>query len=103
MIAHVLARLGPQLKHLVVNANSHLDDFAKLGLKVGQDRTEGFVGPLAGLQAAMHLEEIYEWYLMCPCDSPFLPHELLQTMGIEIWPQSVHPRRQFPSRSHAIR
>jgi len=41
------------------------------------DRLAGFVGPLAGLDAALHDPALEgDWVLTCPCDSPFLPLDL---------------------------
>jgi molybdopterin-guanine dinucleotide biosynthesis protein A len=42
----------------------------------GADRLAGFVGPLAGLDAALHDPHWKDWVLTCPCDSPFLPLDL---------------------------
>ena len=81
MITHVIDRLGPQVHSLVVNANTHAQEFAKLGLHLVPDITEGFVGPLAGLQAVMFAEPRFEWYLLTPCDSPFLPLDLAAQMA----------------------
>ena len=80
MISMVLERLGPQVGKLVINANSHQDTFAAFGHPLVADRVGGFVGPLAGLHSAMHEYPDFAWYLMSPCDSPFLPLDLVSTM-----------------------
>jgi molybdenum cofactor guanylyltransferase len=77
MIAHALDALGPQVGSIVINANNEQPAFERYGYPVVPDRVEGFVGPLAGLQAAMHAFPSYQWYVMCPCDSPFLPDDLV--------------------------
>jgi molybdenum cofactor guanylyltransferase len=77
MIAHALEALQPQVGAMVINANTEQSTFEAFGFPVVQDRVEGFVGPLAGLHAAMLSNPGYEWFVMCPCDSPFLPADLV--------------------------
>jgi molybdenum cofactor guanylyltransferase len=77
MIAHALDSLSPQVGSIVINANTEQAAFASYGFPVVPDRVEGFVGPLAGLHAAMYAYPNYEWFVMCPCDSPFLPDNLV--------------------------
>ncbi len=77
MISHALEALAPQVGSIVINANTEMPAFERYGYPVVKDRVEGFVGPLAGLHAAMHSFSNYEWYVMCPCDSPFLPDNLV--------------------------
>ena len=84
MIAHVLEALQPQVGTIVINANTEQLAFSRYGFPVVQDRVEGFVGPLAGLQAAMQSFPGYEWYVMCPCDSPFLPKDLVANFSASL-------------------
>jgi molybdenum cofactor guanylyltransferase len=77
MIAHVLEALAPQVGAIVINANTEPNSFESFGFPVVQDRVAGFVGPLAGLHASMLTYPDYEWYVMCPCDSPFLTYDLV--------------------------
>lgn len=81
MVEHVLARLAPQVGRVMINANRNADVYARFGLPVLADRLPGFVGPLAGLDAALHTPMTEgEWVLTCPCDSPFLPLDLATRM-----------------------
>lgn len=81
MVEHVLARLAPQVGRVMINANRNADVYARFGLPVLADRLPGFVGPLAGLDAALHAPGTEgEWVLTCPCDSPFLPLDLATRM-----------------------
>lgn len=81
MVAHVLARLQPQVGRVLINANRNADVYAGFGLPVLVDRLGGFVGPLAGLDAALNGDaDAGEWVLTCPCDSPFLPLDLAARM-----------------------
>jgi molybdenum cofactor guanylyltransferase len=81
MIAHALEALQPQVGAIVINANTERSAFETFGFPVVQDRVEGFVGPLAGLHAAMLTHPDYEWFVMCPCDSPFLPADLVSNFA----------------------
>ena len=76
MVEHVLARLAPQVDDIVINANQNLERYAALGHRVVSDRVGGFAGPLAGLQAG--LEAVSQpLAVTVPCDSPFLPADLV--------------------------
>ncbi len=76
MVQQVVQRLAPQLGTLMINANQNLDAYRAFGLPVWPDVMPDYAGPLAGLQAGLsHCETNY---LLCaPCDSPFLPDDLV--------------------------
>ena len=76
MIAHVLARIKPQVDAIVINANQNLDRYRAFGHEVVQDDVGGFAGPLAGLHVGM-LRAAHPLVCTVPCDSPFLPHDLV--------------------------
>lgn len=77
MLKHVMDRLAPQVHQLMINANRNAAAYARLSPWVVADRMAGFVGPLAGLDAALHEPALEgDWVLTCPCDSPFLPLDL---------------------------
>jgi len=81
LIAHVIARLGPQASDIVVSANGDPSRFSPFGLPVVTDSVGNFAGPLAGLLAGL------EWYaryrpgirsVVCvPTDTPFFPPNLV--------------------------
>lgn len=80
MALHVLMRLSPQVGQLLINANQNIAVYESFGIPVWPDHTEGFAGPLAGLQTGlMHCESPY--LLTAPCDSPFLPEDLAQKLS----------------------
>ena len=76
MVAHVLDRLTPQVAEVLVNANQNHDAYARFGHRVVPDQIGGFSGPLAGLHAAMKAAT-HEQVVTVPCDSPFLPVDLV--------------------------
>ena len=83
MVAHVLARLAPQVGSVLINANQNPDRYALFGHPVVADAVGGFAGPLAGLHAGM-TEATTPFVVTVPCDSPFLPTDLVARLGIAI-------------------
>ena len=76
MAEHVMRRLAPQVGALAINANQNLDVYAAFGVPVWPDQLTGFEGPLAGLATGM-ARCATPLLVTAPCDSPFLPHELV--------------------------
>ncbi len=76
MIAHVIARLGPQVDHIIINANRNIDTYQTFGHRVLADAIDGFAGPLAGLHIGM-AHATTPLIATAPCDSPFLPLDLV--------------------------
>ncbi len=79
LIEHVIKRLAPQVATLIINANQQAELFEPFGFPVVGDELPGFLGPLAGLHAGLKACRT-EWLLCVPCDSPFLPEDLLARM-----------------------
>jgi molybdopterin-guanine dinucleotide biosynthesis protein A len=80
LLDHVLARVGPQVAGVVLNANGDPGRFAAYGLPVVADPLPDYPGPLAGVLAGL------DWaagqagvtdILSVPGDCPFLPGDLL--------------------------
>jgi molybdopterin-guanine dinucleotide biosynthesis protein A len=76
LIAHVLARLAPQVGDVVINANQNVERYRAFGRRVVTDTIGGFAGPLAGLHAGL-MEAATPFVVTAPCDSPFLPPDLV--------------------------
>ena len=80
LAAHVIERLAPQVCTVAINANRHLEAWRRFRLPVFADRIGGFAGPLAGLHAAMGVVDT-PWLMTAPCDSPFLPTDLVERLA----------------------
>src|SRR4051812_40658978 len=80
MIAHVIARLAPQVGSIVINANQNVEQYSAFGHPVVGDEVGGFAGPLAGLHAGM-TRATTPYVVTSPCDSPFLPLDLVARLG----------------------
>jgi len=81
MVAHVVERLAPQVGEVLINANQNRDRYALFGYSVVADAVGGFAGPLAGLHAGM-TEAKTPWVVTVPCDSPFLPRDLVARLSV---------------------
>jgi molybdopterin-guanine dinucleotide biosynthesis protein A len=75
LVAHVLARLVPQVDEILISANRNLERYRAFGHRVLEDRIGGFAGPLAGLHAGLSAAS-HELVLSVPCDVPGLPADL---------------------------
>ena len=81
ILDRVIARLGPQCRHLILNANGDVARFADTRLAVVADSVPGYAGPLAGILAGLdwaagHAPDI-DWMVSVPGDGPFLPRDLV--------------------------
>jgi molybdopterin-guanine dinucleotide biosynthesis protein A len=83
MVEWVLARLAPQVGEIIINANQNAATYAKLGHRVVGDEVSGFAGPLAGLHAGLKAAA-HPLVVTVPCDSPFLPHDLVARLQKEM-------------------
>lgn len=113
LIAHVIARVAPQVSRLAINANDPPELFAPFGLPIIADTVADRPGPLAGVLAGLDWvarESPGTSLLTVAADTPFLPHDLVsrlihryaQTAGvicagsggqvhhvIALWPQAA--------------
>ena len=84
MVQWVLERLAPQVNALLINANQNPARYAELGAPyqapVVADLIPDFAGPLAGLHAALSRAST-PLVLTVPCDSPFLPLDLVARLA----------------------
>jgi molybdopterin-guanine dinucleotide biosynthesis protein A len=80
MIEWVLERLKPQVAEIVINANQNVPTYQRYGHRVVADEIGGFAGPLAGLHAGLKAAA-YPLVVTVPCDSPFLPADLVSRMS----------------------
>jgi molybdopterin-guanine dinucleotide biosynthesis protein A len=80
LVAHVIARLAPQVATLVVNANRNAGRYAAFGYPVVADAIGGYAGPLAGLHAGLTAATT-PFVATSPCDSPYLPGDLVARLA----------------------
>jgi molybdopterin-guanine dinucleotide biosynthesis protein A len=80
LLAHVIARLAPQVDALAVNSNADPRQFADFGLPVLPDVLGGFRGPLAGVHAGL-LAYPDARLVTVAVDLPFLPTDLVARLA----------------------
>ena len=71
--------LAGQVTTLAISANRHIDTYQHSGYAVYQDNIEDYPGPLAGMLSVMQ-QSNSEWFLFCPCDTPFIPSCLVERL-----------------------
>lgn len=79
MVQWVIERLAPQVDELLINCNQNLDAYARFGYRLVPDEVGGFAGPLAGVHAGLKAAA-HEFVATVPCDSPFLPQDLVRRL-----------------------
>lgn len=79
LAAWVAERLAGHAAEVLVNANRNLDRYAAIGHTVVADYLPNHPGPLAGLLSAARTAQ-NEWLLGVPCDTPFLPLDLVMQL-----------------------
>jgi molybdenum cofactor guanylyltransferase len=87
LVAHVHARLAPQVARVLISANRSPDAYAMYGDRVVPDVTPG-QGPLGGLSAvlgavmdAAQAHAATPYLFACPGDAPFLDRSLVQRLA----------------------
>jgi molybdenum cofactor guanylyltransferase len=83
LLTHVRERLQPQVDSLLLSCEGETGDFDAYGLELVPDLLPGYRGPLTGLFSALqHLAASGHdnGVVLCPCDAPFVPVNLVQTL-----------------------
>ena len=88
LVAHVLERLRPQVDTILINANRNPEGYAAFGHPVISDEIEGFAGPLAGFERGLAHAQT-DLVATVPCDSPFLPTDLVARLRGALEAQSA--------------
>jgi len=85
LIEHVLENLKPQCETIIINCNIESDELEPYGLPIVKDSLDGFLGPLAGILAAMEWVKKHKpdckLLASVPIDTPFLPRDLINKLN----------------------
>jgi molybdopterin-guanine dinucleotide biosynthesis protein A len=88
ILAHIIARLRPQVSDMIINANGDVARFAPFGLPVVEDSIAGFAGPLAGVHAGLQWikrnRPNIAYGVTVASDTPFFPTDLVQRLLAEL-------------------
>lgn len=80
MVEYVLGAIRPQVASVLISANRNLGAYGRYGVPVVADEQIGFQGPLAGVAAALKAART-AFLVTVPCDSPFVPGDLVRRLG----------------------
>jgi len=80
LLAHVMARLAPQVDRLVLNSNADPARFREFNLPVIADVLTGYRGPLAGIHAGLQAFPASR-VVTVAVDLPLLPRDLVARLA----------------------
>ncbi len=84
LLQRIVEIAAPQVEKLVLNTNSDPVDFTGYELPTARDVVPGHAGPLAGILTGLEWTRMHapgcRWVASFPCDSPFVPHDLVERM-----------------------
>lgn len=89
VLSRIVERLDNQVERIVINGRKTI--FGSQNLPIIEDKTTAFSGPLAGLYSAMSdpLLGATRKILIVPCDSPFLPLDLVSVLDAALGQSDV--------------
>ena len=79
LIDYIISALRPQAGDILINANRNLQQYGRYGLPVVADMLGDYFGPLVGMATGMHTTD-RPYIVTVPCDSPFIPGALVETL-----------------------
>ena len=88
MVQWVIERFAPQVDEVLINANQNVEKYRVFGHRVVTDEIGGFAGPLAGLHAGLKAA-MHPLVATVPCDSPFLPGDLVKRLKAALGEQDL--------------
>ena len=82
LISYVLEKISGKVGPIALNINTNFESFKKFGYEIIEDPIKGHLGPLAGILASLNWAKQInkDWVVTLPCDTPFLPNNLIQSM-----------------------
>lgn len=76
LIEHVIEKIIPQVDDIVISANRNTKQYQRYSETVIADETEQYLGPLAGIYAALP-HALHDRVLIVACDTPCLPTDII--------------------------
>ena len=103
LIKHVIDRISPQVKDIVISCNRNHDSYADYGFPITSDLNSSnssshsqepsyqgpiyqgpsYQGPLAGIQAGLNIVKT-KAAIIVPCDSPNIPKDLVKRLRLQL-------------------
>lgn len=111
LVSYPVHLLSTQVYQLLISANRHLDQYRTFEYPVITDLDKyPEMGPLGGIySASRQLADAIEYVQIVPCDTPFLPENLIQVMHQALIEHDVDitiaasPEKTHPSVLHCKR
>lgn len=92
LIEHVIERLSPQVSALAIGVDQRNPMYNTFGLEQVEDPEPGVQGPLPALLSGLRWARdtaSAEWLQLAPCDTPFLPTDLVGRLALHVKAQQV--------------
>lgn len=83
LIEHIIDVVKLQVDDIVISANRNIDVYEKYSRKVINDASNNYLGPLAGIAAALPFCN-HAFVLVVACDMPALPTNLVERLAVDI-------------------
>lgn len=80
MISYVLESIPKAVDNIIISANEDIEAYRAFNFPVLPDRYSEFQGPLAGIHACLQETNTLFCQLL-PCDAPFVPSDLIETLN----------------------
>ena len=79
LISYSIDLIRPQVGEIIINTNRNTTAYCEFGYPLIGDNYPGHEGPLVGIAGCMASAKT-AWIVCIPCDSPFLPDDLVERM-----------------------
>lgn len=79
MVSWTLDAIAPFSSQVIISCNRNISDYIALADSVVCDRIAGFLGPLAGIHAAMESVSDHS-LLVLPCDTPLISERIISML-----------------------
>jgi molybdopterin-guanine dinucleotide biosynthesis protein A len=102
----VLETAKKQIKKIIINCNVEETKLYKYKIPIIKDLKNGYMGPLAGIHAAMswirNNDPQIEWLITLPGDTPFIPADLISNFKNKILHNTKIILAQSENKIHPI-
>ena len=82
LISYIIEKVSGKAAPIALNINNNFEKFKKFGYEILEDPIKGHLGPLVGILASLNWARKLnqKWVLTLPCDTPFLPKNLVESL-----------------------
>jgi len=82
LVSYILEKISGKAAPIALNVNTNFEKFKNFGYEILEDPIKGHLGPLVGILASLNWAKNIDkkWVLTLPCDTPFLPLNLIESL-----------------------